>query len=155
MRNAATAATMLVAVGFAPPAAADNGSDTAALRDAVSAVAIMDHLQELQTIAEANGGTRAAGTAGYEASAVYVEEQLRAAGYEPVRQHFSYDQFNVDPAGTVLERILPTPETYADEGDDPDFVVMTYSGAGDVTAPLTAVDINLAGGPRRNQRLRE
>lgn len=145
MRRAATAATIMVAVGFAPPAAADNGTDTAALRDAVSAVAIMDHLQELQTIADANGGTRAAGTAGYEASAVYVEEQLRSAGYEPVRQYFSYDQFNVDPAGTVLERILPTPETYVDEGDDPDFVVMTYSGAGDVTAPLTAVDINLAG----------
>ena len=51
---------------------------------------MVDHLKALQSIADANGGTRASGTSGYEASAKYVEEQLRAAGYEPVRQTFSF-----------------------------------------------------------------
>jgi aminopeptidase S len=49
-----------------------------------------DHLKALQSIADANGGTRASGTSGYEESAKYVEEQLRAAGYSPVRQTFSF-----------------------------------------------------------------
>jgi aminopeptidase S len=49
-----------------------------------------DHLKALQSIADANGGTRASGTGGYEESARYVEEQLRAAGYAPVRQTFTF-----------------------------------------------------------------
>lgn len=49
-----------------------------------------DHLKALQSIADANDGTRASGTSGYEESAKYVEDQLRAAGYSPVRQTFSF-----------------------------------------------------------------
>ncbi|WP_314195839.1 hypothetical protein [uncultured Arthrobacter sp.] len=41
-------------------------------------------------IADEAGGNRASGAPGYEASARYVEEQLRDAGYEPVRQVFTY-----------------------------------------------------------------
>ena len=51
---------------------------------------MVDHLKALQSIADANGGTRASGTSGYEESARYVEEQLRAAGYAPVRQTFTF-----------------------------------------------------------------
>src|SRR5882762_1672836 len=40
------------------------------------------HLQALQDIAAANGGNRAAGTAGYDRSAQYVSEQLAKAGYQ-------------------------------------------------------------------------
>jgi aminopeptidase S len=39
------------------------------------------HLQELQRIADQNGGNRAAGTPGYEASVEYVSGVLRAAGF--------------------------------------------------------------------------
>ncbi|WCI08711.1 M20/M25/M40 family metallo-hydrolase [Arthrobacter sp. OVS8] len=49
-----------------------------------------DHLEALQRIADDNDGNRASGTSGYEASARYVEEQLRAAGYTPVRQAFTF-----------------------------------------------------------------
>ncbi|XAS65678.1 M20/M25/M40 family metallo-hydrolase [Micrococcaceae bacterium Sec5.8] len=48
------------------------------------------HLEALQRIADDNGGNRASGTSGYEASGRYVEEQLRAAGFTPVRQTFSF-----------------------------------------------------------------
>lgn len=48
------------------------------------------HLQALQDIADVNDGNRAAGTSGYEESAQYVEAVLREAGYEPVRQPFTF-----------------------------------------------------------------
>jgi aminopeptidase S len=51
---------------------------------------LMGHLEALQRIADDNGGNRASGTSGYEESARYVEEQLRAAGYSPVRQTFTF-----------------------------------------------------------------
>jgi Zn-dependent M28 family amino/carboxypeptidase len=140
IRRAAIAASIGLAAGFAPPALADNGTNTAPLRAAVSATNIMKHLASLQAIADANGGTRAASTPGYEASARYIEGQLRAAGYSPVRQPFTYDRY--DFASASLDRVSPDPESYA-YGDG--FLDMTYSGAGDVTAPLAAVDINLAG----------
>ena len=127
-------------VGIGVPAFADNGTDTSALREAVTAENIIGHLEALQAIADANGGTRAAGTAGHVASAEYVEAQLRAVGYDPVRQPFSYDQFVLN--SSALAQVSPTPTTYADQTD---FDTMDYSGSGDVTAPVSAVDINLAG----------
>ncbi len=104
---------------------------------------ILVHENALQDIADANGGTRAAGTPGYEASGAYVEDLLEAAGYNVSRQEFTYDQFNVTTS--ALEQTAPVPTVYEDEGDDADFAVMTYSGSDDVTAPVQAVDINLAG----------
>ncbi|MEX1077594.1 MAG: M28 family peptidase [Homoserinimonas sp.] len=127
-------------VGMGLPAYADNGTDTSALRDAVSAENITEHLEALQAIADANGDNRAAGSPGHVASAEYVEEQLRAAGYDPVRQPFSYDQFI--EIGSSLEQVSPTPTVYVDQTD---FDTMDYSGSGDVTAAVTAVDLNLVG----------
>jgi aminopeptidase S len=76
---------------------------------------LMKHLEALQKVADGAGGNRASGTSGYEASARYVEEQLRAAGYKPVRQVFTYrdddadvETFNIladtagDPAHTIV-----------------------------------------------------
>ncbi|AXJ10788.1 M28 family peptidase [Arthrobacter sp. PM3] len=140
IRRAAIAASIGLAAGFAPPALADNGTNTAPLRAAVSATNIMNHLASLQSIANANGGTRAASTPGYEASAAYIESKLRAAGYSPVRQQFTYDRYDFTSAS--LERVSPNPTSYT-YGDG--FLDMSYSGAGEVTAALTAVDINLAG----------
>jgi Zn-dependent M28 family amino/carboxypeptidase len=136
--SAVSALALVVSVGL--PANADNGTDTSSLRDAVSAAAIIDHLEQLQLIADQNDGNRAAGTSGYEASAVYVEQQLAAAGYTTSRQEFSYEQFVV--TSSAFERIAPSPRTYVDFAE---YYVMTNSGAGDVTAAVTAVDINLLG----------
>ncbi|MGO4193159.1 M20/M25/M40 family metallo-hydrolase [Arthrobacter sp. YAF17] len=66
------------------------GADPRALLAEFSGRGMMGHLEALQRIADDNGGNRAAGTSGYEASGRYVEEQLRAAGYTPVRQTFTY-----------------------------------------------------------------
>jgi Zn-dependent M28 family amino/carboxypeptidase len=49
---------------------------------------LADHLRELQRIADENGGTRAAGSPGDAATADYIEQQLRDAGYRVTRQTF-------------------------------------------------------------------
>ncbi|HSN36996.1 MAG TPA: aminopeptidase, partial [Arthrobacter sp.] len=140
IQRAAIAATIGLAVSFAPPALAATGTNTEALRSAVSAPKIMEHLQALQDIADANGGNRAADSPGYEASVEYVKGLLDDAGYTTQLQPFSYDRYDFTSA--ALQRISPDPETYT---YGTGFVDMSYSGAGDVTAPLTAVDLNLAG----------
>ncbi|MET1153480.1 M20/M25/M40 family metallo-hydrolase [Arthrobacter sp.] len=142
IHRAAIAATIGLAVSFAPPALAATGTNSGALRSAVTAQNITEHLHTLQNIATANGGNRAAGTSGYEASAQYIEGKLRAAGYVVERQHFTYDRYDFTSA--ALQRVSPNPETYA-HGSDEDFLDMSYSGSGDVTADLVPVDLNLAG----------
>jgi Zn-dependent M28 family amino/carboxypeptidase len=67
---------------------------------------------------------------------------LRAAGYTPVRQTFPYDRY--DTVSASMERLSPSPRSYAYNAQD-GFLDMNYSGSGNVTAPVTAVDINLAG----------
>ena len=48
------------------------------LRDGVTVNGILQHERALQSIANANGGTRASGTPGYEASLQYVKGRLAA-----------------------------------------------------------------------------
>jgi Zn-dependent M28 family amino/carboxypeptidase len=143
IRAAAIAATLGLAAGFPVPAAADTGTDSGKLRAAVSAKHIMSHLKALQAAADANGGNRAVGTRGYEKSARYIEDELKDAGYKPVRQQFTYERYAFVAAH--LERITAPPRTYGYGAAD-GFLDMYYSGAKDVTAPVAAVDINLAGG---------
>ena len=47
---------------------------------------VKHHLQKFQTIADDNGGNRAAGTSGYQASADYVAKTLDDAGFNVTRQ---------------------------------------------------------------------
>ena len=54
--------------------------DTHKLRDAVTVKSVLQHERALQRIANRNGGTRAAGTPGYDASAAYVSGRLKKAG---------------------------------------------------------------------------
>ncbi|MER1995458.1 MAG: M28 family peptidase [Arthrobacter sp.] len=115
-------------------------SDSEKLRDKVTINGVYSHLQALQNAAPYNGGSRAAGTPGYEAGAQYVERQLRKAGYQPFRQPFTYEQFVLN--GELLEQVSPDAVEY-EAGTD--FVTMSYSGPGDVTAEVTVVDVNLEG----------
>ncbi|MFD0490006.1 hypothetical protein ACFQ0O_26585 [Saccharopolyspora spinosporotrichia] len=55
---------------------------------ATGAAAVQEHLQELQKIAEANGGHRASGSPGYQASIDYVKAKLDAAGFATTLQEF-------------------------------------------------------------------
>src|SRR5690606_2331858 len=65
---------------------------------------------------------RAMQTPGYEASAVYVEDTLRAAGYEPERQYFTFDDLVVDELSLTAAGVEVTSDVYPAEyaPDTPD-----------------------------------
>ena len=69
---------------------------------AVTTDAMMGHLAKLQEIADANGGTRAVGTPGYEASVNYVVETLRTKGFDVQTPEFQTRVFKAEePTLTV------------------------------------------------------
>lgn len=70
----------------ADKAASDFGD---ALRKGVTTDAMVAHLQKLQDIANANDGTRAVGTPGFDASIDYVIGVLRAKGFDVQTPEFS------------------------------------------------------------------
>src|SRR5215213_5450760 len=102
----------------------------------------MAHIRALQEIAGANGGNRAAGTRGYEVSVEYVSEALRRAGYQVRIEEFTYPYNEERSPPRLLSGAARVP---APEGEVRSF---TYSGPGDITAPLRSVDLTLsADGP--------
>ena len=78
-------------------APANKAADYAAdLQSKVSVDATMAHLEKLQEIADANGGTRVAGSKGYDASVDYVAELLRDKGFDVETPEFTMGVFTVD-----------------------------------------------------------
>jgi Zn-dependent M28 family amino/carboxypeptidase len=139
------AAALTAATLTTIPATADDGdraaTGTAARHHADGTVrGVYDHLLELEEIADANDGSRASGTPGYEASADYVMRKLTRAGYEPTKQAFDFPYYQQLGAST-FEQTETVQRTFE---EDVDYALMTYSGSGDVTAPVEAVDLDLA-----------
>lgn len=139
----------ILTVGLTSPALAapqqelgnhhDKGSSI--LRKAVTADNIAKHLKALQRIADANDGNRSAGSSGHVASAEYVEQQLKRAGYTTERQPFSYDKVNLDRG--EFSQLSPDPVDYTLQEQ---FYPMDYSGEGLVEdVVIEPVDINLEG----------
>jgi hypothetical protein len=62
----------------------------------------MGHLQKLQDIAGANGGTRAAGTSGYDQSVQFVADTLRDAGFDVTTPSFELNMFRLKGAGHTV-----------------------------------------------------
>ena len=131
------AALLLPMALVAPTAMAASPSER--LREKVTLGGVFGHLEAFQAIADQNDGTRASGTPGYDRSAEYVFGKLEAAGYDVRYQEFTFKSFRVT-SPTVLQQTAPGAVTYRDEVD---FAIMEYSGSGDVTAPVVAVDLNL------------
>jgi Zn-dependent M28 family amino/carboxypeptidase len=129
------AALAAVAAVLAAPVAADpNNNNSEKLRQAVTVAGVQQHLAALQAISDISGGNRFAGLPGHERSADYIAEQLEAAGYDAQFWYFDYNAF-VEDVTTQLRQVSPTPTTYV---NGIDFRIMTYSGGGNVTAPLAA-----------------
>ncbi len=101
------------------------------LRDGVTVNGILQHERALQAVANANGGTRASGTPGYEASLQYVKQRLVKAGYKVSEQEFTFPFFR-ELAPALVSQVTPTPKDYETE-------TFEYSGSGDVTAKLQSV----------------
>ncbi|CAB4936365.1 unannotated protein [freshwater metagenome] len=132
--SVATLAASALLASVATPASASpdkrNNNTSEKLREAAAAAGGLEPLQALQRIADANGGTRASGTPGYDASAAYVVDRLRAAGYSPNVQTFDFPFF---------QELSPATVTTA--GGALETLVLTYSGAGSVTGTTTAIDV--------------
>lgn len=103
------------------------------LLECVTIDGVRQHQAALQAIADANGGTREAGTSGYDASVNYVVETLEAAGYTPELNAFDFTY--LPPA--ILIQTAPGYAEY-ETGS------FTGSGYGAVTGPVIGVDLALA-----------
>ena len=83
MRLAAVLATIALLTSCSSPDPAGPSPDLAAeLAGKVGADGLYAHLNELQKIADANGGSRANGTPGYDASVDYVAKFLQDKGFD-------------------------------------------------------------------------
>lgn len=123
-------------VVLAAPAAAPAATDSSKLREHVTVKSLVKHLEAFEAIADANGGTRASGTPGYQASVDYLVPRLRDWGYQVTVQTFDFDFFQ-ETAPAELDRVSPDPMAFAEPDD---FDVMTFSGSGDTSANVQAVD---------------
>ena len=95
------------------------------------------HQFKLNEIALANNGTRVSGTKGYDDSADYAEKVFRDAGYKVTTETLQFQSF-IELPGTSLSRTAPAPAAPIAA------VIMSYSGSGNVTAPVS-VPTNVLG----------
>jgi Zn-dependent M28 family amino/carboxypeptidase len=123
----------------AGPAACEsrNNNEIKKLLECVTVAGVREHQAALQAIANANGGNRFSGLPGHDASVDYVVDRLERAGYDPVVQPFDYLAFRI-VGPSALQQTAPNQVTYV-EGTD--FGVIDQSDPGDVTAAVTAVDL--------------
>lgn len=120
-----------------PPATpAPGASDLESLEDALTVAGIQRHLEALSEIAEAHGGNRAAGTAGHLAAVDYLVAQLSEAGYNVTVQPFTFEGY-VALSPPLLEQVAPGAMPF--EADELD--IMAYSGSGEITGTVAAVDV--------------
>ena len=123
----AAAGALLIAIGAAAPAQA---ADPASLAERTTAEAVFAHLEQLQEIAAANGGNRAAGQPGYAAAADYIEGLLIEAGYTTERQPFETTVQDLESAALAVTGTAPVPL------DEPS--ILEFAPSGDVTGPVIA-----------------
>ena len=130
-------ATLPSSVALAAPAqtACDTRTNNtySKILECVRVDGVRAHQAALQAAADANDGTRAAGTAGYNESVDYVVETLEAAGWTVELQEFPF--IYTPPA--ILQQLAPVTATY-------ETGAYTGTGFGDVTGSVIPVDLALA-----------
>ncbi len=111
------------------------------LLECVTVGGLRQHQSVFQFIADANNGTRASGTPGFDDSADYAARIFGNAGYEVTRQLFEFE-YSEDLASLV--QVSPTPTDYGTDVNAPSFapIVDTEPGTGtvvpvDVVVPPT------------------
>ena len=135
----------LVSCGRTPPPSPPPNLSSE-LREAVAVEGIMHHERRFQAIAEENGGNRAAGTPGYDASAEYVAGKLRKAGYEVSVQRFEIPA-SPNLRTATLKPVRPPDDEYAANSD---FAPMENSASGKAEARVRPVDWALPAGAEAN-----
>lgn len=115
------------------------------LRDALTVDGVMQHLQQLEAIAAEHGNNRAAGTRGYRAAVDYLVATLRAAGYHVSLQPFTFDGY-VELAAPQLSHPGDADVSFAEA----EYATLQYSGSGQITAKVQAVDVTMPDGTTAN-----
>ena len=100
---------------------------------------ILEHLTALQNIADQHGGNRASGLPGYEDSVDYISTQLAQLGYKVTLDGFDFNAFYEQSDGQLLA-LSPQAVSYQWAVD---FTYLSQSEAGDATAAVQAVDLDL------------
>ncbi|TMR09106.1 M20/M25/M40 family metallo-hydrolase [Nonomuraea turkmeniaca] len=133
-------------LAMAAPAQAGGLDDVFAklLVKQVKGTNVNKHLQALQAIATANGGNRAAGTSGYDASRDYVADKLRKAGYRVTLNPINFVESWSENTPPTLALTAPNAKTYV---PNEDFFSFQPSPSGDVTAQVQGVDLTLPPAP--------
>ncbi|MEV0383381.1 M28 family metallopeptidase [Nonomuraea sp. NPDC050643] len=133
---------LVLPLAMAAPAQAGGLDDLFAklLVKTVKGANVTKHLNALQAIANANGGNRAAGTPGYNASRDYVAGKLRKAGYKVTLQPINFVEGWTEDSPPTLNLTAPNAKTYV---PNEDFFTFQPSPAGDVTAQVQGVDLTL------------
>jgi aminopeptidase Y len=132
------AAPAVVVVPATLALAGDPGCDTRTndnfkkLLECVTLDGVREHQAALQAIADANNGIRVSGSPGYDQSVDYAAAVFGAAGYDVTIQEFQFQTF-ISLSPSVLEQVAPPPVGPIVNN------IMSYSGSGDVTAPVTAL----------------
>ncbi len=132
-------ATIPVASAGPASCANRNNNTIAKLLECVDVAGVREHQAAFQAIADANGGTRVSGSPGYDLSADYVAGRMEAAGYDVTVQPFEFVAFS-QLGPSTLEQTAPVPVVYV-EGTD--YNLMDQTDPGNVTAAVTAVDLQL------------
>jgi Zn-dependent M28 family amino/carboxypeptidase len=124
----------LPAVASAGPAACDTRTNNTInkLLECVDVAGVRAHQAAFQAAADANGGTRAAGTPGYDATVDYVVETLEAAGYDVELDPFDFTFVALG----VLTQLAPVTADY-ETGS------FSGTGFGEVTGNVIPVDLAL------------
>jgi aminopeptidase Y len=142
MRRLAVAAALLATASVAPAlgvGAEASSCDTQTnntykkLLECVTLDGAREHQEAFQAIADANNGIRTSGTPGYDQSAAYVADRMTAAGYDVTVQEFQFQTF-ITLSPTVLEQVAPVPGPIENR-------IMSYSGSGDNTAPVSTLPV--------------
>ncbi|MFD8551097.1 M28 family metallopeptidase [Streptomyces fradiae] len=142
---AAALATPLLLASASPASAdrADPAKEATKLARKLVASASADsahrHLRKFQQIADSAGGNRAAGTLGYDASAAYVYQQLKKAGYDVSYQDFPF--MYTETQAQRLAVLSPSPQEIA-------VSAMTYTKStpvGGTRAALAAAPVDADG----------
>ena len=112
-----------------------SASSNAGPVDEVTVEGMLTHLEALQAIADARGGTRVVGSPGFDASARYVADVLRATGFEITFPSAEVPVFE-QRAPSLFDQVEPERRQWVDGRD---FRAMMFSASGNVRAAVDRV----------------
>lgn len=147
MRRVLLAAVVGAALAPAGAQAADR-FNSAPYRKAVTVPHILEHSYKLQDIADANNGTRVAGSSGNVKTVNHIVQTMRGAGWTVRRQAFEFPFFQETATPTFARTDDGHTATYATPAD---FVTMDFSGstgADGVTGAVVPVDVTVPMDPK-------